>query len=64
MTPLYILRVVGEGCVARRPSADNSGKQESADYCSKKNSGNGRAVSLQRSLSIQTDMGMRNLTLY
>ena len=40
----------------------------SADYSSKQNSGSGRAVSLQPSLLVQADMGMRKphslLTMY
>ena len=59
MTLSYIFRVVGEGGVARRPTTDYSGKQESPDYSSKQNSGSGRTVSLQPSLLVQADMGMR-----
>ena len=53
------------GCWGRRllgkevPVADYCGEQESADYSSKQNSRSGRAVSLQPSLLVQTDMGMR-----
>ena len=46
MAPSYIHRVVGEGGVA-----------QSADYCSKQNSGSGRVVSLHPSLLVQGDMG-------
>ena len=59
MTSSYILQVVGEGGAACWPSADYSGKQESADNSSKQNSGSGRAVSLQPSPLVQDDMGMR-----
>ena len=51
MTPSYILRVVWEGGAARRPSADYSSKQKSAVER--------KAVSLQPSLLVQADMGMR-----
>ena len=54
----YIRRIVGEGGAACQPPDDYSGKQESADYSSKQNSGSGRAVSLQPSLFLQGDMGM------
>ena len=59
MTPSNIFRIVWEGGAARRPWADYRDKQESADYSSKQNSGSGRAVSLQSSLLVQADMGMR-----
>ena len=59
MTPEYIRRVMGEGSVTRRPVADYSGKQESADYSSKLNSWSGRAVSFQPSLLVQADLGMK-----
>ena len=52
-------RIVEEGVAARWPSAYFSGKQESADYSNKQNSGSGRAVSLQPSLLAQADTGMR-----
>ena len=51
MTPSYIHRVVEKGGVARWPSADYSGKQESEVER--------EAVSLQPSLVVQGDMGIR-----
>ena len=51
MTLSYIRQFVGGG-VASRPAGCP------ADYGSKQNSGNGRAVSVQPSLFVQADMGM------
>ena len=51
MTPWYILRVVEEEGAARQPSADYSGKQESA--------AERETVSLQPSLFVQADKGIR-----
>ena len=59
MTPSYILQVVGEGGVVHQPATDYSGKQESVDYSSKQNSGKSGHLSVQPSLLIQADMGMR-----
>ena len=59
MTPTYIRWVVREEGAARRPAVDYSGKQESVDHSSKQNSGRGRSVSLQPSLLIKSDVGMR-----
>ena len=54
MTRKYDTLIHSPGCwgkiAARRPVADNSGKQGPADYSSKQNSGSNRAVSLQPSL--------------
>ena len=50
MTLSYIHRVMGKGGVTHWLSAD---------YSSKQNSRGGRAVSLQPSLLVQGDMGMR-----
>ena len=64
MTLSYILRVVGEGGVAQRPSADYSWKKESADYSSMQNSGKTGCLSLQPSLLIQAGIDMGNPILY
>ena len=61
VTRKYDTLIHSPGCGGRRPAADYSGKQESADYSSKQNSGSGRAVSIQPSLLIQSDMGMGEL---
>ena len=70
VTRKYDTLIHSPGCGGRRcgsladystkqESADYSTKQESADYSSKQNSGSGRAISLQPSLLVQVDMGMR-----
>ena len=50
MIPSYICRVMGKGGANHWPSAD---------YSKKHNSGSWRAISLQISLLVQADMGMR-----
>ena len=50
MTPSYIRRVIGKGGATRWLLAD---------YSSKQNSRSGKAVSLQPSLLVQADIGMR-----